>query len=352
GHRNKVDTVPLFRCLRGPTVWAINRSSHWWDVLVPGFTDSQWLQNFRMSEDTINYLCVRLCHVLERTDTTFQKCVPLKKRLAIALWKLATGSEYRSIGHLFGVSLTTVCRCVQEFCAAMQTVLVPELIKIPSAERFEEMAAYFENCWGLPHCVGAIDGSHIPIIAPTTYHSDFFNQKGWHSLILQGVVDGWGLFWNICVGMPGSLHDARVLRLSSLWELATHGNLFPLHTKEIGTVKVGYYIIGDSAYSLQDWLMKPFPDTVQLTHAFGRLKGRWPCLLQKNECDMELAKVMVTTCCALHNLCENHSEIYDNTWDVSAAEYNPAEAVPRCSDGRTSVRDALVQLLQDNELVF
>ncbi|XP_008403992.1 putative nuclease HARBI1 [Poecilia reticulata] len=254
-----------FRCLRGPTVWAINRSSHWWDVLVPGFTDSQWLQNFRMSEDTINYLCVRLCHVLERTDTTFQKCVPLKKRLAIALWKLATGSEYRSIGHLFGVSLTTVCRCVQEFCAAMQTVLVPELIKIPSAERFEEMAAYFENCWGLPHCVGAIDGSHIPIIAPTTYHSDFFNQKGWHSLILQGVVDGWGLFWNICVGMPGSLHDARVLRLSSLWELATHGNLFPLHTKEIGTVKVGYYIIGDSAYSLQDWLMKPFPDTVQLT---------------------------------------------------------------------------------------
>ncbi|XP_014866284.1 PREDICTED: putative nuclease HARBI1 [Poecilia mexicana] len=254
-----------FRRLRGPTVWAFNRSSHWWDVIVPGFTHSQWLQKFRMSEDTINHLCARLRHVLERTDTNFQKCVPLKKRVAIALWKLATGSEYRSIGHLFGVNLATVCECVQEFCAAIQTVLVPELIKIPSAERFEEIAAYFENRWGLPQCVGAIDGSHIPIIAPTTYHCDFFNRKGWHSLILQGVVDGKGLFWNICVGMPGTLHDARVLRLSSLWELATHGNLFPPHTKEIGTVKVGYYVIGDSAYPLQDWLMKPFPDTVRLT---------------------------------------------------------------------------------------
>ena len=28
------------------------------------------------------------------------------------------------------------------------------------------MAAYIEQKWGLPQCVGSIDGSHIPIIAP------------------------------------------------------------------------------------------------------------------------------------------------------------------------------------------
>ncbi|KAJ7986834.1 hypothetical protein DPEC_G00332520 [Dallia pectoralis] len=39
---------------------------------------------------------------MKRRDTSFRKCVPLKKRVAIALWKLATGTEYRTVGHLFG----------------------------------------------------------------------------------------------------------------------------------------------------------------------------------------------------------------------------------------------------------
>ena len=40
------------------------------------------------------------------------------------------------------------------------------------------MAAYIENRWGLPQCIGAIDGSHIPIIAPREYHCAYFNRKG------------------------------------------------------------------------------------------------------------------------------------------------------------------------------
>ncbi|KAJ4918813.1 hypothetical protein JOQ06_022154 [Pogonophryne albipinna] len=245
-----------------------------------------------MSEETYVYLCNKLRPAMERQDTTFRVCIPLKKRVAIALWKLATGSEYRSIGHLFGVSNTTVCRCVQDFCAAAEALLVPELIRSPDREQFAEMAAYTENRWGLPQCVGAIDGSHIPILAPQENHCDYFNQKGWHAIILQGVVDGKGHFWNVFAGMPGSMHDAQVLRLSTLWELASRGDYFPPCTRDIGGVNAGYYILGDNAYPLQSWLLKPFPDTGQLTaehvvynknicrarvvveNAFGRLKGR------------------------------------------------------------------------------
>ncbi|KAA8578711.1 hypothetical protein FQN60_009233, partial [Etheostoma spectabile] len=98
------------------------------------------------------------------------------------------------------------------------------------------MAAYTESRWGIPQCVGAIDGSHIPIIAPQEYHCEYFNRKGWHSIILQGVVDGKGLFWNVFAGLPGSIHDARVLRLSQLWELASRGNFFPAAIRNIGGV--------------------------------------------------------------------------------------------------------------------
>ncbi|XP_033998069.1 protein ANTAGONIST OF LIKE HETEROCHROMATIN PROTEIN 1-like [Trematomus bernacchii] len=298
---------------RRPCVWMLDRATEWWGVIVPSFTHTQWVENFRMSEETYVYLCNKLRLAMERQDTAFRKCIPLKKRVAIALWKLATGSEYRSIGHIFGVSNTTVCRCVQDFCAAAETLLVPELIRSPDREKFAEMADYTENRWGLPQCVGAIDGSHIPILAPQEYHCDYFNRKGWHSIILQGVVDGKGHFWNVFAGMPGSLHDARVLRLSTLWELASRGNYFPPCTRNIGGVNAGYYILGDNAYPLQNWLMKTFPDNRQLTaehviynknicrarvvveNAFGRLKGRWRCLMKRNDCDVKLVKSMVLT---------------------------------------------------------
>uniref|UniRef100_A0A3Q3A0V1 DDE Tnp4 domain-containing protein n=1 Tax=Kryptolebias marmoratus TaxID=37003 RepID=A0A3Q3A0V1_KRYMA len=299
-----------------------------------------------------------------RQHTTFRHCVPLKKRVAIALWKLATGSEYRSVGHIFGVSITTVCRCVQKFCVAAETVLVPEQIRFPDEDHFREIAMYIENRWGLPQCVGAIDGCHIPIIAPQHYHTDYFNRKGWHSIILQAVVDGKGIFWNLFAGLSGNSHDARVFRLSALPELASRGNLFPPHIRNNGKVATGYYILGDSAYPLLDWLLKPFPNTGRLTseqqffnkkicgarvvvkNAFGRLKGRWHCLLKRNDCDVELVKSMVLTCCALHNLFENHGESFETSLDLPDAEVaalQPVQGVPRDLDEGT--REALMKYL-------
>ncbi|XP_060761383.1 uncharacterized protein LOC132871280 [Neoarius graeffei] len=356
---------------RTPSVWSFNRTSEWWDTIVPSFSTAQWIENFRMSEETFDYLCNKLRPAMKLQDTTFRRCMSLKKRVAVALWKFATGSEYRSVGHLFGVSIPSVCRCVQDFCAAAQALLVPELIRFPNQEKFAEMSAYYENRWGLPHCVGAIDGSHIPIIAPQEYHCDYFNRKGWHSIILQGVVDGKGLFWNVFAGMPGSLHDARVLRLSTMWELATRGNHFPARTRNIGGVNVGYYILGDSAYPLQNWLLKPFQDTGRLTpeqqtfnrkfsrgrvaveNAFGRLKGRWRCLLKRNDCDLSLVRSMVLTCCALHNLCESHGEKYNTEWDPAAVALPmPGVAGPQEveEEGR-DVREGLMRYLTTNSLM-
>lgn len=230
----------IFHCLQNhccrPLVRAFNWAIEWWDLIIPSFTNTQWVQNFRKSEETFIYLCNKLHPVMERQDTNFCGCVPLKKRVAIELWKLDTGSEHRSVGHLFGVSITTACRCVQEFTAAAETLLVPDQIRFTGQEKFEELAVYIENRWRLPQCIGAIDGSHIPILAPQEYHCDYFNHKNWHSIILQGVVVGKWLFWKVFAGLPGSLHDACVLRLSTLWELASHGNHFPVRNIDGGTV--------------------------------------------------------------------------------------------------------------------
>lgn len=66
-----------------------------------GFILTEFIQNFHVSQESFDYICHCLHHVLERRDTNCCLCVPVRKRVAIDLWKLATGSEYRNVSHLF-----------------------------------------------------------------------------------------------------------------------------------------------------------------------------------------------------------------------------------------------------------
>ena len=45
---------------------------------------------------------------------------------------------------------------------------------------------------------------------------DYFNRKQDYSAVIQGVADASFRFLDIRAGYPGSIHDARVLRLSNL----------------------------------------------------------------------------------------------------------------------------------------
>ena len=84
---------------------------------------------------------------------------------------------------------------------------------------------------GFPQCAGAIDGCHI---APQNCPADYHNRKGWHSIILQGLVDHTVCFTDINVGWPGRVHDSRVLQNSELYANAESGNLFPEQTVMMG----------------------------------------------------------------------------------------------------------------------
>jgi len=44
--------------------------------------------------------------------------------------------------------------------------VMQEVIQLPNSQKLKEMVVYLECRWGLPQCVGAIDGSHIPILGP------------------------------------------------------------------------------------------------------------------------------------------------------------------------------------------
>ena len=66
----------------------------------------------------------------------------------------------------------------------------------------------FEESYGIPQIMGAIDGCHVEINAPPDNHEDYFNRKQHYSVNLRGIVDSNLKFIHATVGYPGSIHDA------------------------------------------------------------------------------------------------------------------------------------------------
>lgn len=302
-----------------------------------------------------------------------RKAIAVKQRVAVTLWCLATSVEYRTIGHLFGIARCTVCQIVHETCLAIVKVLLNKYISFPTGERLRKVTEGFEKSWGLPQCAGAVDGSHIPIAAPTTNHTDYYNRKGYYSIIIQALVDYQYLFLDIYTGWPGSVHDAHVLAHSSLFQQASEDNLLPTTTRSLNGVDVPLYFVSDSAYPLTTWIMKPFPHSGQLSskqrhfnyrlsrarivveNAFGRLKARWRRLLKRVDMSVENIPTVIAACCILHNMCEIHGETFMETWmtDVHSEENQPNQHVvdnDTNAGGAKEIRAALVQYLYNHPL--
>ena len=63
-----------------------------------------------------------------------------------------------------------------------------DYIQFPTGDKLNKVVDEFKSKWEVPQCFGAIDGSHVPISAPNNLHTDYYNRKGWYSMLIQGLV--------------------------------------------------------------------------------------------------------------------------------------------------------------------
>ena len=225
-----------------------------------------------------------------------------------------------------------MCCVIKEVCESIVSVLLPRYISVPSGDDLRAVVDGFTNGLGFPQCAGVVDGTHIPIVSPVEYPADYFNRKGFHSIIMQGMVDNLGRFTDVCIGWPGRVHDACVFVNSSLYHRGQQGTLFPDWKQTICGQDIPLLVLGDPAYPLLSWLLKAYIDNGSLTaqqklfnyrlskarvvveHAYGRLKGRWQCLLKRNDVMIRYYPSLVAACCVLHNICETHHEAFNDDW--------------------------------------
>lgn len=189
---NSIPPQLITRGIQYRRTWMKKRSYEFWESIVLNhYTESEWLESFRMSK--ISFL--KLCDLLEnelQPKMQFLKArepVSVKKQVAIALYKVASCSEYRVVGNVFGVHKSTVKKCFYRVVKAINKVMTSAYITIPNQDEAKYIAMIFENVSHIPQIIGCIDGTHIPITVPEEGYRDFVNRKGWASYNVQAIVD-------------------------------------------------------------------------------------------------------------------------------------------------------------------
>ena len=121
-------------------------------------SDMEFRKNFRLSRAAFLKLQERIDPGVRREETFAGNTVSVERRLALPLYFLGQGTNYRTLANQFGVDISTACQIVKETARAIQDTHMSELIKFPTSDA--ELHAAMQT-FNFPNCVGAIDGTHI-----------------------------------------------------------------------------------------------------------------------------------------------------------------------------------------------
>ncbi|KAK3519408.1 hypothetical protein QTP70_027521, partial [Hemibagrus guttatus] len=95
---------------------------------------------------------------------------------------------------------------------------------------------------GFPNVVGCIDGTHIPIIAPSENEADFVNRRSHlQSYVMPHVITNVETKWR------GSVHDSRIYCESTL-------------SNRLECGEIDGFLLGDKGYPCKPTLMTPYPE--------------------------------------------------------------------------------------------
>lgn len=276
--------------------------------------DRALIAKYRLSRACILDLCHELNDELQH-PTRRSHPLPVSLQLLAALRYYGTGTFFLGVGDTLGIGKTVVSYCVRDVSRAIST-MSPRYITFPGDNQSQQNTKTdFYNMYGFPNCLGAIDGTLIPILAPPAALDEpaFVCRKGYHAINAQAICNGRLLFTNAVVKWPGSTHDAFVwanCRLARKFEGGDFGES---------------WLIGDSGYPLRPWLLVPYLNVAgraeerynarhktarnTIERAFGLLKMRFRCLHKSGGCLMfspSRCTKVILTCMCLHNICVKH----------------------------------------------
>ncbi|CAA0833609.1 Unknown protein [Striga hermonthica] len=199
-------------------------------------------------------------------------------------------------------------------------------------------------------CLGALDGTYVPVRVPSNLHPKYRNRKGSVCVNVLGVCDVDMQFSYILVGWEGSAADSRVLRDAVRRQRGLR-------------VPSGNYYLCDGGYTNGPGFLAPFRgvryhlhefgegpraprnprELFNLRHArarnmieraFGVLKMRWAVLRSKTFFDIVTQNRVILACCLLQNFIRStmNNDPMEGDDVVFEMESNMEEPIPPPND--------------------
>ena len=248
-------------------------------------------------------------------------------------------------------------------------------MKCPSTkEEWEYIIDQTKTRWQFPNCFAAADGKHIGIICPKESGSQFYNYKGFFSIVLLAFVDYDYKFLIAEVGCQGRISDGGVFR-NSVFNFRLSNNSLnhpnskplpasndPLWLSIAEQKKIPMVFVANDAFSLTKHCMKPYgrknlSDEERIfdyrcsrfrrisENGFGIWPNRFRLFATRASLTPEKAEVAVMASLVLHNLLRTKSresytpigsidfenetgEVIEGTWHQEVVCANFADLQP------------------------
>ncbi|KAK5643275.1 hypothetical protein RI129_007120 [Pyrocoelia pectoralis] len=277
----------------------------------------------RMSPDSFHELLEYVKARIEKRNVV-RTPIPATTRLQVTLRYLASGDSMTSISFLFRIGINSVSRIILETCSAIWDCLKDIVLRVPSEQIWKEYADTFQTKWNFPHCIGAVDGKHVVIEAPPRSGSVYYNYKNSHSICLFAIADADLCFILVDIGAPGRQSDSGIFRSSVMGRKLESGSLHVpnpsvLDGNIMQELNLPYVLVGDEAFALSHFLMRPYPRRSNLDRrkkifnyrlsrarrvvesAFGILSGRWRIYRRPINASIDTTIKIVQATVCLHN---------------------------------------------------
>lgn len=271
--------------------------------------------------------------------------ITLQHKLSLVLRYLATGEDHRSLAFQFRISPGQISKIVREVLIAIVKNMQQIVMPAPTENDFKAIASRYFSRWNFPNCVGSVDGKHVRIQKPQRSGSSFYNYKNFFSIVLMALVDADYKFVAIDVGAFGREGDSSVFKKSNFGRAIAEGkfNIPPPACIPGTTIEMPHVLLGDQAFALSTYLIKPFAQGVAarderkavfnnrlsrarrtVENAFGIMCQYWRIFFTPIGVLPETTDNVVFAACILHNLLRTNNVLYSGEAEGTPANIGQA----------------------------
>ena len=85
----------------------------------------------------------------------------------------------------------------------------------------------------------------------------YFNFKGFYSIVLMALVDGEYRFIWASVGAPGNTYDSTLLQSTDVWKKIVGGEMIPNVVQQVENIEIPPLILGDRLFCCEHLCWNP-----------------------------------------------------------------------------------------------